>query len=49
MRADIVLVPEFEVPTHGGSVAGTKQRLDVSCKTGGAFLSGHDRAPFPIV
>src|SRR5258706_13692548 len=48
MRADIVVVPEVEVPTHGGSVAGTKQRLDVSCKTGGAPLSGHDGAPFPI-
>jgi len=48
MCADIVVVPEVEVPTHGGSVAGTKQRLDVSCKTGGAPLSGHDGAPFPI-
>ena len=48
MRADIVVVPEVEVPTHGGSVAGTKQRLDVSCKTGGTPLSSHDGAPFPI-
>ena len=48
MRADIVVVPEVEVPTHRGSVAGTKQRLDVSRKTGGATLSGHDCTPFLI-
>jgi hypothetical protein len=34
MRVDIVVVPEVKVPTHGGSVAGTKQGLDVSCKLG---------------
>src|SRR5205823_490450 len=45
MRADMVVVPEVEGPTHGYSVAHTKQRPDVSCKTGGALLSGHDYAP----
>ncbi|MFL5653847.1 MAG: hypothetical protein ACJ8CB_06685 [Ktedonobacteraceae bacterium] len=49
MRADILEAPEVEGPTHGYSVGRTKQRLDVSCKTGGALLSGHDCAPFPIV